>query len=122
MDDKYHKETKVVVQVIMPIDHTKFEWSLKKCPVNNIKFDQKKELKRYDHTDANKMDQVYSMPDLLDHLGSISSKPDLYSNEQCNQQSKCRNIPNSINSQSYDDPRVFTCYYEKHHISLDTDI
>ena len=62
--------------------HTKLEWSLKKYRVNNIKFDQEKELKRCDHTDANKEDQVYWMPDPLDYLHSISSPPDLYSNKQ----------------------------------------
>ena len=34
--------------------NTKFEWSLKKYHVHTIKFDQKKELKWCDHTDANK--------------------------------------------------------------------
>ena len=55
---------------------------MKKDSVNNIKFDQKKELKRCDHTDANKEDQVYWIPDPLDHLYSTSSIPDLYSNKQ----------------------------------------
>ena len=63
----------------------KLEWSLKTYRVDNIKFDQKKELELCDHTDANKEDQVYSILDLLDHLDSISSKPDPYSNEQWNQ-------------------------------------
>ena len=49
------------------IDNTKFEWNLKKCRVDNI----------YDNnTDANKVDQVYSMPDLLDYLDNICSNPD----------------------------------------------
>merc|ERR1712238_270400 len=62
--------------------YAKLEWSLKKYWVDNIKFDQKKELKRYDHTDANKQDQLNWMPDPRDHLDSISSIPDLYSNKQ----------------------------------------
>ena len=36
------------------------EWSLKKCSVDNIKYDQNKELKRYYHIDTNREDQVYS--------------------------------------------------------------
>ena len=44
--------------IINYVVSAKLEWSLKKYRVNNIKFDQKKELKRYDHTDANKEDQV----------------------------------------------------------------
>ena len=54
MNDEYHKETidvwktKVVVQVVMANDHSKQD-----------QHDQKKELKRCDHTDANKEDQVY---------------------------------------------------------------
>ena len=79
-------------------------------------------MKRCDHTDANKEDQGYLMPDLLDYLDSISSKQDPYSKKQWNQQSKCRDIPDSINSQSYDDPRVCTCCYGEHHILFDTDI
>ena len=54
MNDEYHKETidvwktKVVVKVMMPDDHSK-----------HLQHNQKKELKRYDHTDANKEDRFY---------------------------------------------------------------
>ena len=54
MDDIYHKETidvwktKVAVQVIMPDDHSKQD-----------QHNQRKQLKRCDHTDTNKEDQVY---------------------------------------------------------------
>ena len=54
MNDEYHKETidvwktEVVVQVVMPNDHSKKD-----------QHDQKKELKRCDYTGTNKEDQVY---------------------------------------------------------------
>ena len=54
MNDEYHKETinvwkaKAIVQVVMPNDHSKQDHH-----------NQKKELKRCDHTDTNKEDQVY---------------------------------------------------------------
>ena len=73
-------EQRLTLYIINYVVSAKLEWSLKKYRIDNIKFDQKKELKRGNHTDANKEDQVYWMPDLLDHLDSISSIPDLYSN------------------------------------------
>ena len=53
---------------------------MNKYRVNNIKFNQKKESKQCDHTDANKEDQVYWLSDLLDYLDRISLIPDLYNN------------------------------------------
>ena len=50
MNDEYHKENIVVVQVVMPNNHLK-----QKQDQQN----HKKELKWSDHTDANKKDQVY---------------------------------------------------------------
>ena len=78
MNDEYHEETidvwkaKVVVQVVMPNDHSKQD-----------QYDQKKELKRCDHTDANKEDQVENRDD--DETKVITStndhlKEDLKSN------------------------------------------
>ena len=54
MNDEYHRETidvwktEVVVQVVIPNDHSKQD-----------QHDQKKELKCCDHTGTNKEDQVY---------------------------------------------------------------
>ena len=70
---------RLTLYIINYVVTAKLEWNLKKYRVHNINFDQKKELKRCDHTDANKEDQVYWIPDPLDHLDSISSIPDLYS-------------------------------------------
>ena len=52
MNDEYHEETKVVVQVIMPNDHSK-----------QNQHNQRKQLKRYDHTDTNKEDHIETRDD-----------------------------------------------------------
>ena len=75
-------DQRLTIYIINYIVSAKLEWSLKKYRVDNIKFDQKKELKQCNHTDANKEDQVYWKPNPLDHLDSISSIPDLYSAKQ----------------------------------------
>ena len=72
-------EQRLTLYIINYVVSVKLEWSLNR--VDNIKFDQKKELKQCDHTDKNKKDQVYWIPDPLDHLDSIISNPDLYSSK-----------------------------------------
>ena len=52
MNDEYHKETKVVVQVIMSNDYSKQD-----------QHNQRKLLKRYDHTDTNKEDHIETRDD-----------------------------------------------------------
>ena len=48
-DDTFHDAIQV--------EDTELDWNLKKYRVDNIKFDQKKELKRWNYTDTNKEDQ-----------------------------------------------------------------
>ena len=52
-------EQRLTLYIINYVVSAKLEWTLKKYRVDNIEFDQKKELKQWNHTDTNKEDQVY---------------------------------------------------------------
>merc|ERR1712238_182174 len=68
-----HGEQRLKLYIINYAVSAKLEWCFKTCHVNNTKFNQKKKTKE---------DEVYWIPDPLDHLDNISSIPDLYSNKQ----------------------------------------
>ena len=103
-------KTKVVVQAVMPNDHSKQDQR-----------NQKKELYLYSNKQWNEPNpHDYLKQDLYGPLKHFYNRKTYYG-EQCLTLCIINYCSDNINSQSCDNPRVCTYCYGEHHILFDTD-